>query len=207
MIEMATAGQLSPEEEHWLDPAIKARAEAKSAEIAKHVAPPGTFKWMPPLLDQRRIQWGLVDKLFSAACSFDRVLVWQYPALSEIGSTGIVLTENAQAREKQSANRGILIGAGLSAMDKLRSHGFELGHNVQFIRNSVFRQQAGYIGGQWHEAIMLQVGDFTANEDLAEKLNSGELRVVYDEALGQHVYMRADGSVIKPIQTDLPEDY
>lgn len=185
------------------------RAEEASAarEVSRMVAlvktrmsPPGVLG-LCPLLDARRIECGIPDSAFKMAAMFDRVMLYQIdPGDGEhYGDTGIVMPEVGKVREKEEAPHGIIVSAGLGALDILRSHGSGLGHHVMFVRSSPWRVPFERIGGHAFYLIPLRTGDLIADFDTGAALARGELTVGLPDL--HHAYLRngvEQGPAIQP---------
>jgi hypothetical protein len=161
-------------------------------EIDKHVASGGAdgsspFN-LPPLLEKRRLEWKIPDGVFrvSPGTLYDRILIYQIPMLSEcredankIGGAAGILWKSEQTKEKETreAPRGIIVGAGLKALDSLRSHGVDLGHIVCFCKNTTYSIQVDYIAGKWDRVSLAREGDLVLSEDVALGMRTGAVHV------------------------------
>ncbi len=180
-------------------------------EFRKRMSPRGELN-LPPLLDQRRLEWGIIDAAFSRQATFDRVTIWQIPEQkTETFGEGslIVMSDQSKSRLKNEAPRGILLTAGLKALDSLRSNGMELGHIVSFIQAAPWRIFVDYVKGHRPAILVMNVGDIMGSEDLALQTRSGELREELKEtAQGamQHVYVNRDGKYHFPVQPWIGDD-
>lgn len=155
---------------------------------------------LPPLLDQRRLEWGIIDAAFARQAAFDRIHIWQIPEQkTETFGEGslIVMGDQSKARLKNEAPRGILISAGLKALDALRSNGIDLGHIVNFIQAAPWRIFVDYVLGHRPAILVMNAGDITSSEDTARRLLQKELRVARRE--NQHVYLDEAGNHELPI--------
>lgn len=197
------SGQLSDADKSKLRPYEIEKAERESAVLGEHMSPAGALN-LPPLLDARRLEYGLPDELFGSQATFGYVLVYQLPQLEgdTYGDTSIVMTDRAKDREKFEAPRGIVVSAGLKAMDELRSNGIDIGHIVQFSRNIPYRARMAIINAQERHLIILQAGDIFASEDLARfrVLGKYEVRISTDDEtqFDYHYNSDADGKLWKP---------
>lgn len=178
----------------------------KQAEIQKaSMAPPGGLPGVTGLLEQRRLEYGIPDHMFDAHASFGFVMVHQITRVvgNTYGESKILLTEVAKDRETKEAPRGIIVSAGLDALDKLRSNGIDLGHIVMFSRSVPYRASMGFAGLKEQKLIILQVGDIFSSEDTATMLFDGQVGISQstDEITGfvYHYYNDADGKVWKPM--------
>lgn len=171
-------------------------------ERKKHVAADGTFN-LPPLLEQRRIRWEIPDGVFrlAAGTAYDRILIWQIPLLSEcnedanfIGGAGGILHKAVQTKEKETreAPRGVIVGAGLQALDALRSHGIDLGHIVYFCKNTVYSIQVDYIAGHWERVSLARACDLVLSEDVALEMRTGAVKVEAIDRMGDDGIMRTE---------------
>lgn len=196
-------GRLSQEQLDALKPFERQRAQDESADILKHMAPPGALN-LPALLEERRVQYGLPDHLFDAQASFGFVLVYQITRLSgeTYGDSRIVRTQANQDREAKEAPRGIVVSAGLDALDKLRSNGIDLGHIVLFSRSVPYRASMGIAGLKEQHLIVLQAGDIFASEDTATAMFEGHAKVAIstdaETQFDYHHYQDQEGRLWKP---------
>ncbi len=134
-----------------------------------HMAPPGGLG-LHPLLDERRLKYGIPDEAFKSGAAFDRVFVWQILPHHEEGKTyagsSILLPETARKRQLQESFRGVLVSAGLKAMDTLKSNGIQIGAIVEFIRFGIYHKCVGaYAGSHEQHLLVLRDGDIIGCED------------------------------------------
>ena len=160
------------ESNEW-DARTKAEAERKTAIIKENMSPPGTLG-LDPLLDVRRLEFGLPDGLFRDEFLFDRIGVYQPDdGIRTIGTTGLVMPESVADKNRRTAPKGLLIGAGLQARDVLASNGVQLGHMVRFIRMAPFEVEGCTVAGIEFRIIVLKVGDLISSIDLRRDLLEG----------------------------------
>jgi co-chaperonin GroES (HSP10) len=179
------------------------------AEVRKHISKDSLG--LGPLVDQKRMKYGIVDAAwYGQQPLFDRVLVWQISEdEGETYNGGIIVkTEVARKRELVEAPRGVIVGAGLGALDVLRSNGVDIGHTVGFTRLAPFRRPIGVFAGVPLALIVLHVGDLVDSEDLGSQLKSRTVRVLGkdDEGLTRHYFVDANGKAWTPVGADMPED-
>jgi hypothetical protein len=86
------------------------------------------------------------------------------------------MPESVKQREKNKAPAGIIVSAGLSALDQLRSHGVDLGHKVLFCHTAPYHIRYDSVLGVEQHLIILQACDIIGSEDLASNLKSREVR-------------------------------
>lgn len=151
-----------------------------SEEIAQRVSPPGALG-LPPTLDAARCSHGIPDEAFRTQAAFERVLIWQLPSLEMGGDTygggPILMAETTKARDRYQAPRGVLVSAGLKALDALRSHGMDLGHVVTFLHMAPWKYRVGFVKGQEQSLLVLQVGDIMGSETLATSIRAGHVHI------------------------------
>lgn len=163
---------------------------------------------LPRRLEQRRIEFNLPDQLFYYTASYDWVLLYQIPPITaqqnKTASGLLFKPEATQDLERSTASRGIIISAGLTALDVLSDHGFELGNIVRFIRLSPYRQEIAPIGDRDFELLCVKPGDICSNEDLFVLLQSGDLQYsqLPDPVEGnpnqiKHVIKHRDGRIFR----------
>lgn len=184
---------------------VKRLASEREARLA-HMSPPEVLK-LPPLLEQRRQEEGITDGAFSVQCMGDNVIVYQISrAKSEtFEGTAILMAESTRKREAEQTPQGIIVGAGLSALDTLRMNGIDLGHVVTFCRVAPWRIETDPVEGKWDEVLLFQVGDIVGSVDLADSLREGRMRVRFDPEAYEHVYEDENGDVWHPRRSPSPE--
>jgi hypothetical protein len=151
------------------------------ADIKRRQSAPGALG-LPPLLDERRLQYAIPDEAFAETCLWDRIYVWQimprYQEGKTYGGSDIWMPETAQKRELQESCRGVLVSAGLRALDNLCSNGVELGSVVSFIRFGPWHKPIGaYAGTHLQYLLVLRDGDLIGCEDLSSELGGGKVLV------------------------------
>lgn len=170
--------------------------------IASRMSPKGALG-LPPKLDEARCTHGIPDSAFKMQAVYDRVLVFQ--VAMHVGETYegglVVLSENTRDRETRKAPLGIIVSAGLKALDILRSNGMDLGHRIIHTNSApYFVRFDNILGKDWH-LIVLQAGQITASFDLADDLASRVTRVRQFENDGQpyHAHIGPDGKAFMPV--------
>lgn len=161
---------------------------------------------LPKLLDERRFQYGIPDEAFLEHCLYDRIYVWQIqPRFDEetdnkkFAGTSILKPETSQKRDVKESCRGVIVSAGLKALDNLRSNGADIGHVINFIRLSPWCKPVAVYNGIELSVLILRDGDLISSEDLQEALRTGECRIMQTE--GTHTFVDKDG---KPWIPTLP---
>ncbi|MEE9393413.1 MAG: hypothetical protein V3W41_13000 [Planctomycetota bacterium] len=203
---MIETGQVDVQAEldKGVSPAIMAMAGAETEAMREHMSPPGALN-LPPLLEARRLEMGLPDDYFTIDAVFQRVFLKQLDPREfdegRYGTTSLVVIPAVQSRENKEAPRGIIVSAGVDALDCLVSHGMELGHIVTFCEEAPYGIRVGIPGGYEQKVIVIDVGDIIASEDLAVARNAGDLSVVCDdEDDNKHKMVKRDGSSWTPIK-------
>ncbi len=186
------------------------RSELLAKEIGSHISE-GTIG-LGPLVDRKRKQYGIPDEAFFNQCpAFNKILVAQIPEeeTDTYEGTVIIKTEITKKREMVEAPRGVIVGAGLQALDELRSNGMDLGHTVGFTRLAPFRRPFATIGGERLTLIVLVAGDIVDSEDLGQNLKSRKCRVVAkpnEEGVMIHHFVDENGKMWSPVEAAVPED-
>ena len=178
-------------------------------ELEKSVSPPGSFPHMSPLLEARRLKFGIPDGAFEAHPLYDRLYIWQVPKNTgdTFEGTSIIMPDVAKERTWQEANRGIIVGAGIEALDNIRSNGSNIGHMVRFIRLAPYRDEIGCPGGVPLHNIVCRDGDLVSDEDLEAGFRAGEVKTVWDEESEQHLFVDREGVRFTPKKPFVPGDY
>lgn len=155
-------------------------AENIAAALEKSLAPLGTYN-IPGMLDRRRLEYGIPNGCFEHFPLFDKVYIWQLnmterKTYSEGGK--ILKPEARVAHDRATAARGVIVAAGLAALDSLRSTGVDLGHIVRFKKFSPFIQVVQEVDGVELAVMTLRDGDCVSSEDLARDFHEGRVRIV-----------------------------
>lgn len=176
--------------------------------IRKAMSPKGKLG-LCPLLEARRWVELIPDNAFKTHAVFDRILVMQVDMdkhKETFGDTGILMPDTARARINEQTCRGIIISAGLLALDELRSNGIDLGHYVRFIKNAPWKMQVDTVEGHEVYELVMRSGDLVSDEDLSEALRRGECRIEYDAASGKHGFVDKKGVQWQPKLPWIAED-
>lgn len=188
---------------------IAERALDESVAIRAQMSPPGALG-LPVLLEARRLEYGIIDGYFEATPCYDRVHIFQIDqfASATFDPKGtIIMPDSAKQRQTHECPEGIIVGAGLTALDHLRSHGMDLGHRVIFIRNAPWRVRVGMVLGKPQSVLPMTCGDIGASYDTTKELRSRRARVKYDKEKHEHRLIDADGNEWAPTVPWKESDY
>lgn len=190
------------------DKSVLAAIENMTADMKANMAEPGALG-LPPLLERRRLEFGIVDAKFKVQAVYDRVLIHQLPPQEFAGGTfgggTIVAPDKTMDRERREAPRGIVVSAGLRALDELRSNGIDLGHIITFVRAAPWRMRVAYVGAKEENVIILQSGDIVSSEDLRARILAGEVCEKSEDSDGTITHY-FDGAGL-PTEAYTPADY
>jgi hypothetical protein len=162
------------------DPELE-KAEKRTRLIKERMSPPGALH-LPPLLEEQRLKWGITDGFFRAQASFDRIFVFPVDQFDDIATVAagspIIRPELKKLKDLQEGNRGVLISAGLTAADRLASHGIELGHMVITNKNVPFARRCDRLAdGTDMFYLVMRDADLAGSETLGEEIRAGKKRV------------------------------
>lgn len=180
--------------------------------VEKRQAKPGKLG-LPMLLDERRIKYAIPDEAFDFQCAFDRILVYQVPLYdgNTYGKDSLIqMAATTQRRLKEEAPRGVIVSAGLSAMDTLASNGMQVGHIVRFVRMAPWVMPIAKIEGYDLSVLVLRDGDIIASEDLMSELKSKTVSfsaAVNDKGVREHGLVDKAGKRWTPINPWVADDY
>lgn len=162
---------------------------------------------LPPLLQAARERYEIPDGAFQTCALFDRAFVWQIPAAERFKDSTLIKPETAKAREKSQAPRGVLISAGLQALDYLVSNGCRgLGADVEFVRLSPWRMPVDLVDGKDVELVVCRATDLVGDRWLAHALYvTGEAEIVLGKD-GRHA-LRVGENVYEPLTPESSADY
>lgn len=182
-------------------------AERRKAQIAARMSPPGTLG-LDKTLDAARCEHGIPDSAFSIQAAFNTVLVLQV-AMQE-GETynggKIVLAETTRDRELRKAPIGIIVSAGLGALDMLRSHGIDLGHKVVFVHSAPYFIRFDNIGGVDQHLVVLQSSQIRASFNVAADIKARKVFVKQEldaDGVKRHYLVGEDRKVIVPQKAEV----
>lgn len=177
-------------------------AERKTRLIRERMSAKGTLG-LPQRLDDARIEYGITDAAFRLAAAFNTVFVWQVPM--QKGETyegsSIILTETTRKTEKNRAPIGIIISAGLLALDALRSNGLDLGHKVAFVHSAPYHIRYDVVEGQDFHLVVLEAGQIRGSYELAEDLKTRRVRVIQNPGnldAVEHILINENGKPVLP---------
>lgn len=119
--------------------------------------------------------------------AFDRVFVWPINNMgqSKEGDTdttfkGTKIIMPTVAKGFYGASRGLLISAGLKALDELYSHGMELGHIVWYQRMSPWSR--AYMGeGRICTVVIIRAMELVGSEDIMSNFDANNIEIGRDE--------------------------
>ncbi len=160
----------------------KDSAEHRTAMIKARMSPPGALH-LPPLLEAQRLKWGITDGFFRSQAAFDRIYVFPVDQFddSDAAAPGSAIIRPAvkKLKDMHEGNRGVLISAGLTAADRLMSHGIELGHIITTNKNVPFARRCDRLSdGTDLFYLVMREADLAGSETLAEEIMAGKKRVM-----------------------------
>lgn len=149
-------------------------------ELEASLKPKGYFN-IPMLLDERRLEYAIPNGAFEHFPLYDKIYIWQL-TMSErrtYAAGGSIEKPDARiASDRNTAPRGIIVSAGLQALDSLLSTGCDVGHIVRFKKFSPFIQPVAEIQGVELAVMVIRDGDIVSSEDLARAYHAREISIV-----------------------------
>lgn len=154
-------------------------AERKIQLMRARMSAAGTLG-LPARLEAARWEYGITDAAFRVSAVFNTVLVRQVAMQKGETHEGskIILTEDTRKRELNKAPIGIIVSAGMQALDALRSNGLDLGHKVVFVHSAPYHIRYDVIEGQDFHLVVLEAGQIRGSYELAEDLKTRRVRIV-----------------------------
>lgn len=199
-----------------LDDAVKFESELEKWRqgVLARMSPAGTLG-LPALLDKRRLEYGIVDAAFRIQALYERIFIWQIAdVMDELETYGeesrIVRADSAKLRARESAPRGIIISAGLKALDVLHSNGSGLGDIISLQYLAPFRRPIDRIDGKDVYMVVLNVGDLVGSEDVRARIVDGSvvLHRQVDNGRIKHAFVNNEtGEMWHPEVPWTPADY
>jgi hypothetical protein len=173
------------------------KTKRRSALIKARMSEPGALN-LPPLLEYHRIKYGITDNFFKSQASFDRIFVFPIDPFDDsdrIPGSFLHRANVTKMKDMQEGHRGVLISAGLTAADRLSSHGIELGHIVTTNKNVPFARRCELLENEPMFYLVMREADLAGSETLAEELRNGT-KVITDIG-GEDSYNHVIGGVKK----------
>jgi hypothetical protein len=174
------------------------RAIHRTKLIKEKMSPPGALG-LPEKLEAARFKHGIPDAFFRTRAVFDRIFVFPldpFDADEKIPGSMLYRPQITKQKDMQEGYRGVILSAGLSAADKLMSHGIELGDIVMTNKNVPFARRVELLEGEPMFVLVMREADLAGDETQEEEIRAGKVRIVdMGDAGGYcHQLARADGS-------------
>jgi hypothetical protein len=195
-------------------------------EVQSRQSKPGTYDFVSPLLEKRRIEHVIPEGVFRFQCAFDRIYVYQLGEKDSrkdetYGDTSIIMPQAARDYKRSETPRGIIVSAGLRAREALYGHGMAVGHIVRFIRNAPWAMPVDNVQGKDVHVFVMRDGDITGSEDTMRNLREGKCKLVEFEEVKKirlptgeekeiimpgFAYLGEDGKIWDPRMPWIPDD-
>lgn len=185
------------------------------AERYKAMAPPGALRleviWGKDearLLEAARFKYAIPDGCFTSIAEYDWVHVFCIPEFDEQKlnpGTHIERTASQEDASWVASSRGIIVSAGLKALDQLRSHGMGVGYTVGCVRPTPYRDKADIVQARPQWLTLYRAGDLHKSETTLAMILAGELKIEYVEGVG-HCYRRPGEDPVVPVEPFAAED-
>lgn len=183
------------------------QAQKRTALIKARMSPPGALR-LPELLEAQRLRWGITDGFFKSQASFDRIYVFPLDQFDEdekfAPGSPILRAKLTKMKDLQEGHRGVLLSAGLTAADRLMSHGIELGHIVNTNKNVPFARRCDRLAdGTDLFYLVMREGDLAGSETLATELQAGKKRIIeiaLDDGYQHQIAVMGEDGIIEDIK-------
>ena len=144
---------------------------------------------MTPALRRAIEEWQITPAYLGQVPAFDRVLVFMIPSQDAEWKNGSLVykgtntqvIDSVKDKMERTAPRGVIVSAGLKALEQLRSNGIDVGHTVVYLRLSPYRPPVGYENRQLRHLNSIRAGDLMFSEDTGRLLREGKIRRVFKE--------------------------
>ncbi len=159
---------------------------------------PRGFYNIPDILDERRLYYGIPNGAFECYPAFDKVFVYQIPLKTRktyAESGAILRPDQVNGYDRNTTPRGIIVSAGLKAMDALYSTGFHIGEIIRFKKLSPYMMPIDDIDGHEFHVMVIRDGDIEASEDFAEQLNNRKIEIKNVKENGYDFRVLKDGKL------------
>lgn len=210
-IAQARVNRAPPDQREFVAKTEFARAEddrlqravaALRASIWAEDSPEAKAAMLPPLLELRRRQHLIPNGAFDIFPAYDRVLIWQLgehdaEEAEKFKGTGIYKPAAKVDYDRAMNPRGLVVGAGLLALNMLRSNGIDLGHTVRFQGYTISEHEVDVVEGKSLTVKSIIAGHVVGSEDLEKMRRAGEARIAWNEGTpdkgGYYEWVNADG--------------
>lgn len=160
------------------------------------------------LLEKRIAEYGI--PMWPGEATYQTILIYRIPDEAAARDTYvpdglIVKPDDVKANTKFRSPRGIIVSAGLQAMDILRGNGMQLGEMVWMSSWTPFRFEVDTgKDGNPVEFYFMNAGNVTLSEDLLRARQAGNIRVELRD--GKHQLVIADDRVLRFDPPSYPDD-
>ena len=159
------------------------------------------------LLEKRIAEFNLPPVPYQPA--YDRFILYTLPERKAERDTyaedGIIVKpENIKSKEMKESPRGVVMAAGLKAMDILRGHGISLGSIIWVARFSPWRHVVDRRSTGDVEMMFLRASDVVGCEDLLGHMADGKCKIVLGND-GLHRYEMDESIVPRFDPTDFDD--
>ena len=124
--------------------------------------------------------------------SFDNVLVLRLPLKERKTEGGIILNATTKFGdwEAEPESEGILVAAGLQALDSFRSHDIVIGDHVEIGRFAGWEREAKLdaSGNKTARMLKLKAADVNKSFDHGERLEAGLIELAWDPEAREHYF-------------------
>lgn len=156
------------------------KAVQRTKLIKEKMSPEGALG-LPTKLEAARLKHGIPDGFFRTQAVFDRIFVFPLDPFDQddkIPGTSLFRPQLTKQKDLQEGYRGVLISAGLTAADRLMSHGIELGDVVMTNKNVPFARRVEQLEGFDMFVLVMRDGDLAGDETQREDIRAGKKRIV-----------------------------
>jgi co-chaperonin GroES (HSP10) len=157
------------------------KAKRRTELLKAKMSPPGALG-LPPLLEEHRLKYGIPDGAFKVQALFDRIFVFPIDAFdgdeAEKTTGGLFKPNTTKLKDKQEGHRGVIISAGLTAMDRLMSHGVELGDIVITNKNVPYANRCEQLSEFDVFTLIMREADLAGDETLQARIRAGKQLIV-----------------------------
>jgi hypothetical protein len=141
---------------------------------------------------------------------FERVLIYRIPdegaANEKFGEDSLIFKpDSRKAVDVSRSPRGVIVSAGLQAMDILRGNGMQIGDLVWFAPHVPTRFETGRDDRGPIEFFFMNVGDIVVDEDTLARVVDGDLSSAFTVD-GRHAYSKKGELLDRKSPATYPDD-
>lgn len=129
---------------------------------------------------------------------YERMIVWQVEEVEVKTEGGLYIPEDVKESMDRASCVGIILAAGVKAVEHLHSHGMEVGDTVWFSVGMITRHQGPFENGKRVDIPFIRSAAVAGAMEVVERMKDGTITPVYDEETGEVLYQWRGEKLARP---------